>query len=89
MSENTERGEEKSVFSLVWDFFSYTTAHGFPRIPGSKTCFQRIFWCLIVAGAFGMFFWQVYGLLQSYMSRHVATRIKMQHETVRTFLSIK
>lgn len=80
MSKNNE--EKKPVLSLLWDFFGYTTAHGFARISESKTFLQRAVWFVIVGAAFVMFFIQVFTLLSTYLSRPIGTQITMKHESV-------
>ena len=87
MSE--KKRSKRSVMTLVWNFFGYTTAHGFARISESKTRQRRTLWSLIVASAFVMFFYQVSLLLSIYISRPIGTQILMKHETVSKTLFFK
>ena len=75
--------KEKSMKKLIHKFMGYTTAHGIGRLGDAKNIFWRLFWAAVCMGAFGMFIFQVWGLFKLYLSKPVATSVKITFEKVR------
>ena len=72
----------QSPKELIKDFCGYTTTHGVGRLAETKTLFSRLIWTVFILGAFAMFIFQTHGLFTLYLSRPVATVVKVKHKAV-------
>ena len=71
-----------STKDLIKEFCNYTTTHGIGRLAETKTIFSRFIWTVFIFGAFAMFFYQIHGLFELFLSRPVSTIVKVKHKTV-------
>ncbi|XP_022797297.1 degenerin deg-1-like [Stylophora pistillata] len=71
--------DNQSPKELVKNFCGYTTTHGVGRLAEAKTLFSRFIWTVFILGAFAMFIFQTHGLFTLWLSRPVATVVKVKH----------
>ncbi|XP_028411227.1 acid-sensing ion channel 4-A-like isoform X2 [Dendronephthya gigantea] len=83
-----ESSDKENIPKLIRNFLGYTTAHGFSRLEGSKGIFWKIFWALVCLGSFGMFVYQVHGLFEQWLSRPIATNVRITFEKEVSFPAV-
>ena len=80
---NVKKSEDnQSPKELIKDFCGYTTTHGIGRLAEARTLFSRFIWTIFILGAFTMFIFQTHGLFTLWLSRPVATVVKVKHNAV-------
>lgn len=87
--QNVKKSEDnQSPKELIKDFCGYTTTHGVGRLAEARTLFSRFIWTIFILGAFTMFIFQTHGLFTLWLSRPVATVVKVKHNAHVSFPAV-
>ena len=60
-----------TVKGLTYTLFTETTGHGIPRIVRARSWITRIFWTTLFLAAMGIFMWNSYSLINTYLQYEV------------------
>ena len=69
----------KQKRQIVSSFFNYTTINGLQRLASATTIIGRLFWIIVVLGAFAWFSKDTYDLVKQYFDRPVGVVSKINY----------
>ena len=82
--EQSKAEKKKGAKLIIHRFFHYTTINGLQRLSSASTIIGRIFWIIVMLGALGMFFRDLYSLIVQYYDRPISIVSKIDYFKVFT-----